>query len=291
MNTAKFIDDATCQEVIDLNTALATNIDRSGPLPFWESSGKVLPPQNSLLQTEINKIKEISDSREMKLNSKKTCLFIANFTENHQFKPLLRIPGEIDPIEVVQEVKLLGYWLTSNMKPRIHVQYILTIVNKRMWAMSKLKKAGVPDSDLKYFYVMKLRSVLESAAVVFHSMITIEDGQNIERIQKTAARIIMGDRYKSYEHSLRFLDLESLQDRREKLCLSFALKSLKNVRFKHLFEPTPNVDYRFRNVKRFKEPQYDTSRYNNSPLVYLTRLLNNQSYLINILIHYNMDYR
>ena len=38
MNTAKFIDDATCQELIDLNTALATNIDRSGPLPYWEKS-------------------------------------------------------------------------------------------------------------------------------------------------------------------------------------------------------------------------------------------------------------
>ena len=68
---------------------------------------------------------------------------------------------------------------------------------------------------------------------------------------------------------------KGLHLRREKLCLSFALKSLKNVRFKHLFEPTPNVDYRFRHVKRFKEPQYDTSRYNNSPLVYLTRLINN----------------
>ena len=49
MNAVKFMDDATCQEVVDITTCLATNIDRSGPLPFWESSGKVLPPENSLL--------------------------------------------------------------------------------------------------------------------------------------------------------------------------------------------------------------------------------------------------
>ena len=53
MNTEKFMDDATCQEVIYLSTALASNIDRSGPFPFWESSGEVLPAENALLQNEI----------------------------------------------------------------------------------------------------------------------------------------------------------------------------------------------------------------------------------------------
>ena len=53
MNTEKFKDDTTCQEVIYLSTAFASNIDRSGPLPFWESSGKVLPAENSLLKNEI----------------------------------------------------------------------------------------------------------------------------------------------------------------------------------------------------------------------------------------------
>ena len=50
LNAAKFMDDATCQEVVDINSALVSNIDRSGPLPFWESSGKILPKENSLLQ-------------------------------------------------------------------------------------------------------------------------------------------------------------------------------------------------------------------------------------------------
>ena len=81
MNAVKFMDDVTCQEVIDMNSALVSNIDRSGPLPFWESSGKLLPPENSLLQNEISRIKEISDQREMKLNPKKTNLFIVNFSK------------------------------------------------------------------------------------------------------------------------------------------------------------------------------------------------------------------
>ena len=34
INSAKFMDDATIQEAIDLNTVLATKLDRSGPLPW-----------------------------------------------------------------------------------------------------------------------------------------------------------------------------------------------------------------------------------------------------------------
>ena len=56
MNAAKFMDDATIQESVDLTTSLATKLDRSGPLPYWESSGKLLPNENTLLQTEINKM-------------------------------------------------------------------------------------------------------------------------------------------------------------------------------------------------------------------------------------------
>ena len=122
MYAAKFMDDVTCQEVIDIDTALVSNIDRSGPLPFWESSGKILPAENSILQKEIKNIKEISDQREMKLNSKKTCLFIVNFTKNHQFELLLKIPGGNDYLQVVQETKLLGYWLLNDMKPHNHIE-------------------------------------------------------------------------------------------------------------------------------------------------------------------------
>ena len=58
------MDDATIQESVDLTTNLATKLDRSGPLPYWESSGKLLPNENTLPQAEINNIKQISDACE-----------------------------------------------------------------------------------------------------------------------------------------------------------------------------------------------------------------------------------
>ena len=91
LQSIKFMDDATLQEKINLKDNLATNIDRSGPLPCWElgskqENGKVLPKENSLLQLEINKIKRLSDDTKRTEN-----LFILiNFTQ--QFRPLLQIP-------------------------------------------------------------------------------------------------------------------------------------------------------------------------------------------------------
>ena len=275
LNSVKFMDDATCQEVVDIRTSLCSNIDRSGPLPYHESSGKVLPPQNSLLQNEISKIKMISDQREMQLNAKKTYLFNVNFTNDHQFKPLLSIPGEKEYLEVVHETKLLGYWLTTDMKPHRHIAYVLTIVNKRFWAIPKLKKAGVSDTDLTFFYIMKIRSVLETAAVVFHSMMYEDDVEDLERVQRNVARTIMGQRYIDYKSALDFLSLEPLSQRRENLCLTFALKCLNNPKFKDWFPLNSQNPHNLRETHKFLEPHCKTERYRNSPLVYLTRVLNN----------------
>jgi hypothetical protein len=98
VQSIKFMDDATLQEAVNLTSEVATNKDRSGPLPFWELGlkqpcGKVLPKNNSLLQNQIEIIKYLSDRREMALNTDKTCLFIVIFTFKHQFCHLLEIPG------------------------------------------------------------------------------------------------------------------------------------------------------------------------------------------------------
>ena len=101
MNSAKYMDDATLQESIDLTTSLATKIDRSGPLPWWEDGGKVLPNQNTLLQQDIYTIKRISDDREMVLNSDKTKYMVINFCKSAQFQTRLYLNNTL--LEQVHE--------------------------------------------------------------------------------------------------------------------------------------------------------------------------------------------
>ena len=294
VQSIKFMDDATLQETINLKNELATNRDRSGPLPLWEIgikqlNGKVLPKENSLLQAQIDTIKELSDSREMSLNTDKTCLFIVNFTHKHQFRPLLKIPGCESLIDRVLETKLLGYWFSSDMKTHRHVEHIVAISYKRLWAIPKLKKAGVSNEDILHFYYMKIRSVLETNCAVFHSMLTQDDTNDIERVQKIVLRVILDEKYVDYHHACIFLNVQNLQVRRIKLSLNFGLKCLTSEKFKHLFKL--NTHTSIRNPDRFDVPFAHSSRYFNSPKLYLTRLLNsffrNEHTIESSLLSYN----
>ena len=96
-----------------------------------------------------------------------------------------------------------------------------------------------------------------------------------ERIQKFTVKVILDDDYSDYTSACQTLQIDTLETRRTKLCLNFALKCLKNENFKDLFKPNTVQDsYRVRDADKFDVPFASTSRYKDSPKPYLTRLLN-----------------
>ena len=97
-----------------------------------------------------------------------------------------------------------------------------------MVILHRLGKFSLPISDLVNIYILYIRSVLEQSAVVWNSSITKGEQLEIERVQKCALRIILKDNYTSYEDALNLTGLETLKTRRDKLSLSFAIKSTKN---------------------------------------------------------------
>ena len=97
----------------------------------------------------------------------------------------------------------------------------------------------------------------------------------MERVQKTALRIILDDKYKSYKNALEKLDIENLSDRREKLCLNFAKKASKNPKSKHMFplnDKTHNMGTR--NTEKFKVQHAITDRLKDSSIIFMQNLLN-----------------
>ena len=58
---------------------------------------------------------------------------------------------------------------------------------------------------------------------------------DLERVQKCASHIILGDSYNSYTNALKILELETLESRRYKLALKFALKAEKHTKFRKWF--------------------------------------------------------
>ena len=86
----------------------------------------------------------------------------------------------------------------------------------------------LPMTEMINIYILYIRSILESSAVVWHSSLTQSDERKIERIQKTALRIILAGEYENYEQALIIAELQTLKERRKFLCKKFAKNCLKS---------------------------------------------------------------
>ena len=110
---------------------------------------------------------------------------------------------------------------------------------------------------------------------MWNSSITKEESVDIERVQKAFLHIALQDQYTDYKNALKIACLDSLEDRRQKLCITFAKKTAKHPKHNHWFEETTSIKTRNKKLK-YKEPVYRLERFKNSPIPYLTRLLNTQ---------------
>ena len=144
-----------------------------------------------------------------------------------------------------------------------------------MWLLRNLKKYGASEDQLIEVYSQQIRSVAEMACPVWSSGITGQERRSLERIQRTAVAIIRGENHTTYREALTYLNLKTLEERRENICLKFALRVYKHPKFSLWF--TKNVDtVNTRSDKTsLVQIRGRTKRYRTSPLPYLNELLNN----------------
>ena len=71
--------------------------------------------------------------------------------------------------------------------------------------------------------------------------------------------------------------MSTLKERREQLCLSFAIKCLKHPKFTKMF-PLNEKEHKMktRDTEKYKVQFALTERLKNSPVIYMQRLLNEQ---------------
>ena len=129
--------------------------------------------------------------------------------------------------------------------------------------------------DLKAIYLTYIRSAIEQSAVVWHSSLTKKNRRDLERVQKTAIKVIMGSQYTTYKEGLKILNIQNLDERRENLCLGFAKKCLTNDKVKSMFPlKTSKHTMKKRKTNKFKIFKTNTKRFEQSAVPYMRRLLN-----------------
>ena len=120
----KFVDDATIVEVVDLmNVGLASHnskVQVSSELP---EHNQFIPNDHLKTQKYVEAINSWTERNKMVLNPRKSKNMIFNFTHDYQFTSNIDLKGE--NIEVVEEAKLLGTIITSDLKWRRNTETIV----------------------------------------------------------------------------------------------------------------------------------------------------------------------
>ena len=109
---------------------------------------------------------------------------------------------------------------------------------------------------------------------MFHCGLTKDQSRDIEMVQKKALAIILGASYNNYESALNELHLERLDTRRTELSYNFTVKCTMSTKHCSMFPKNINLRDNSRCTKPYKEYTCKSSRYYNSPIPYLSRLLN-----------------
>ena len=110
---------------------------------------------------------------------------------------------------------------------------------------------------------------------MWHSSLTEENSNDLERVQKSAIKIILKDKYPGYKQGLAKLGLESLKSRREDLCLNFAKKCVKSDKLQHMFPKNiKSHDMSTRKEEKYNVQFANTERLQNSPIIFMQKLLN-----------------
>ena len=169
----------------------------------------------------------------MKLNEKKTTNMLFNFTKDCQFTTEIALKNV--KLETIDKTKLLGTIITKDLKWHDNTKHIVRKANQKMRLLHRFSKFTTNKSHLMHIYKSQIRGNLEYCSTVWHSGLTEAETKDIERVQKAAVKIFMGNKYQGYELALKFLKLDSLKERRLKMALRFAKRSLKLEQFSKLF--------------------------------------------------------
>ena len=215
------------------------------------------------------------DYSKFKINQDKTHTFIFNTALSKDVYPKV-INTESDLYENKEEFKILGLNLSSDKRKGINMNtYIEKCIQKaysKLWILRRLVEAGVSIENLVLTYNLRIRVHIEQNVPLWMFSFNNTMKTKIEKLQKISVFIILGKHaHTDYLCNLAILDMEPLDVRREKMALKFARKILKHLEHRQIFTFKNDMT---RTGKTVIVPKYVTSRYRDSTVPSLAKLIN-----------------
>ena len=179
----QFVEDLTLAESLILRQSVVSSLTTERPPPdqFHSRTGHSLIQAKSKVFEQIIAVHKYSKENDMQLNLKKTKFMLFNQCKTIDFQPSYTI--ESTEIETVEETKLLGVILTSDLKFDKNTEYIVKRAYLRIWILRRLKNLGTTIEQLTDVYTKQILSILELAIPLWQSSLTQSNKISIERVQ------------------------------------------------------------------------------------------------------------
>ena len=176
----KFIDDMTAAVSINLKEKLIPNPDPNPirPLQYHDRTQHILPEENSEIQSCINDLITYSNDHQMQINEKKTKVILFNNAIKYDFLPKINLHNN-SSLEVVEEVRLLGVMVRSDLSWRSNTSAMCQKAYARLWMLRRLKPLGASVDELLDVYDKQIRCITEFAVAVWTPGVTKDEVNQI----------------------------------------------------------------------------------------------------------------
>ena len=151
-------------------------------------------------------------------------------------------------------MKIVGFVMRSDMRTCSNTEYLVRKAYKRMWLVRRLKGLGASRFQLVDALQKQVLSVLWLGAPAWFCQTTQQERKDIDRVAKVGLRIIFGEFYGG-----------------------FAAKNARSSKFSKWFQPAARKTTNTRSVKNsqiYENVPARTARYGQSPIPYLTNIIN-----------------
>ena len=176
---------------------------------------------------------------------------------------------------MVNQMKILGTIVNDTLTWDDNCAHLVKKVNRRMVLIRRAKEFGATYKELVHLWIVFCRSLLDQSCVVWHGNLTQENTEDLERTQKTFAKLVLGKNYRNYEDALIRLNLYSLSKRRTELCLKFSKSGLRNNTLRDLLQrKKKRHTMKIRKSEKHNIEFTNTDRYGRSSIPYMQTLLN-----------------
>ena len=258
----KYVDDTTLLEPCDKERCVRY-IAASNPTEVIVAEATSVAMAN---------IVEKTDQIGMRVNAAKTQMVCISTNNGYCTSATLAVGNAL--VKSQPSVKLLGFVIDACPGVSGQVGLIRDKFRARFWTLIHLRRAGIRGRRLFKLYAALVRPVLEANSVVYHTMLTKAQADELEGMQRRVIRLCFGFAT-SADNIARDLGIGSLKARRENAVLKFTRKAMATERFaRKWFIEREEVETSIRKRRPFIEKRARTERFLKSPLIHLQKTAN-----------------